>query len=82
MRRASHTICQKLNASPERQNNLALIINFHKSVYVLVAFDGNEGAAFDGQESDRTYRLLEYGEKGFPDSILHSTETIKLYQKV
>jgi hypothetical protein len=79
MRRASHTICPKFKASPERQNNLALIIHFHKSVCLLVAFNSNDEAAIDGQESDRTYRLFEYGEKEFPDSVLNSTGTIKLY---
>ena len=77
---APHAICPNLNASHERQNNFALVIHFHKSVCLLVAFDSNDGAALDGQESNATYRFLEYGEEGFPDSVLHSTGTIELYQ--
>src|SRR5260370_41072033 len=79
MRRTSHTMCPKFNASPERQNNLAIVIHFHKSVFLLVAFNGNDGAAFDGQETDRTFRLFENGEKGFPDVVLHDRRNYKAF---
>jgi hypothetical protein len=72
-------MCLKFNASPERQNNLALVIHFHESVFLLVTFNCNDGAAFDGQKSNRTYRPFEKGEKGFPDVVLHDRRNYKAF---
>jgi hypothetical protein len=78
-RLSSHAICPKLNASPERQNNFAIVIHFHKSVFLLVAFNCNDGAAFDSQKSNRTCRPFENGEKGFPDVVLHDIGNYKAF---
>jgi hypothetical protein len=69
----------KLNALHQRQDNLALVIHFHKSGGLVVAFDGNDGAAFDGQKSNRTYRPFENGEKGFHDVVLHDRRNYKAF---
>ena len=76
MRRTSHTMCPKFNALHQRKNNLALVIHFHKSAGLLVAFHGNDGAAFDGQETNGTYRPFENGEKGFPEAVVHKQKVL------
>jgi hypothetical protein len=79
MRRTSYTMSPKFNAAHQRQNNLALVIHFHESAGLVVALDGNDGAAFDGQKSNRTYRPFENGEKGFPDVVLHDRRNYKAF---
>src|SRR5271167_1770910 len=68
----------KLDALHQRQNNLTLVIHFHKSAS-LVVFYRNDGAAFDGQKSNRTYGPFEDGEKGFRDVVLHDRRNYKAF---